>query len=151
MDFNKNENQDNQTENIEFITGPGFQFAQIFVENVFETHIDWSKLLKTDDNYKNQLQVKIQKEFKITPDYLEIKHDLENGYEMGVFLCIGQNIWETNLNNALNFSEFKTFLNIQNYLENNEKVFILLGKGIHKIKKKAEQIACENFLTQNTF
>ena len=70
---------------------------------------------------------------------------------MGVFLCIGQNIWETNLDNALNFSEFKTFLNIQNYLENNEKVFILLGKGIHKIKKKAEQIACENFLTQNTF
>ena len=149
LDFNKNENEDNQTENIEFITGPGFQFAQIFVENVFETHIDWSKLLKTDDNYKNQLQVKIQKEFKITPDYLEIKHDLENGYEMGVFLCIGQNIWETNLDNALNFSEFKTFLNIQNYLENNEKVFILLGKGIHKIKKKAEQIACENFLTQN--
>jgi len=140
LDFNNSSNED-------FITGPGFQYAQIFVENVFETHIDWSKLLKTDDNYKNQLQVKIQKEFKITPDYIEISHDLENGYEMGVFLCIGQNIWETNYLNALDFSQFNNFLNIQKHLEaNDNKVFILLGKGIHKIKKKAEQIACESFL-----
>ena len=62
------------------VTGPGFQMAQIFVENIFEERVDWIKLIKTDDNYKNILQVKIQKEFKITPDYLEIEHDIENGY-----------------------------------------------------------------------
>jgi hypothetical protein len=28
-------------------------------------------------------------------------------------------------------------------LEDNEKVLVFLGKGLHKIKKKAEQIACD--------
>ena len=40
---------------------------------------------------------------------------------------------------------------MKTYAKYGYKDFILLGKGIHKIKKKAEQIACENFLTQNTF
>jgi dsRNA-specific ribonuclease len=44
-----------------FLCGPGFQIAQIFIENVFERHIDWTNLIKNDDNYKNILQVKIQK------------------------------------------------------------------------------------------
>ena len=129
-----------------FVTGPGFQMAQIFIEKIFDLHVDWAKLLKTDDNYKNQLQVKIQKEFKVTPEYIEISHDLENGYNMGVYLCLGQSIWETNQNNALPFSQFNSFINIQNYIESNEKVLILLGSGLHKIKKKAEQIACEYFI-----
>ena len=55
-----------------FICGPGFQIAQIFIESVFEQHIDWTNLIKNDDNYKNILQVKIQKEFKTTPDYIEL-------------------------------------------------------------------------------
>ena len=33
--------------------------AQIFVEAVFE-RVDWMRLIKTDDNYKNILQVKIE-------------------------------------------------------------------------------------------
>ena len=37
--------------------------AQKFIEAVFERHIDWVSLIKNDDNYKNILQVKIQKEF----------------------------------------------------------------------------------------
>ena len=60
-----------------FVTGPGFQMAQIFIENIFEKHVDWIQLIKTDDNYKNKLQVLVQKEFKITPEYIELKHDLE--------------------------------------------------------------------------
>ena len=39
--------------------------AQIFIEKIFETHVDWMELINNDDNYKNILQVKIQKEFKI--------------------------------------------------------------------------------------
>ena len=35
--------------------------VQVFVENVFEKHVDWINLIKTDDNYKNILQVRIQK------------------------------------------------------------------------------------------
>ena len=27
-----------------FITGPGFQMAQLFIENIFEKHIDWIRI-----------------------------------------------------------------------------------------------------------
>ena len=60
-----------------FVTGPGFQIAQIFVENVFERHIDWVRLVSDDDNFKNILQVRIQTEFKPTPDYVELGRDRE--------------------------------------------------------------------------
>jgi len=149
LDFNKISinDEDNWFQNI-FVTGPGFQMAQIFIEKIYESHIDWAKLIKTDDNYKNKLQVLIQKEFKITPDYIEIEHDVDNGYEMGVYICLGQEIYETSPDNAIDFSKFGNFESIQNYLIEHEKVLIFLGKGLHKIKKKAEQIACEIALAQ---
>ena len=145
LDFNKiNINdEDGWFQNI-FCTGPGFQMAQIFVEKIFETHVDWAKLVNTDDNYKNQLQVKIQKEFKTTPDYIEIMHNIDTGYEMGVYLCLGQAIYEVSKNDAKKLSEFANFSAIHEQLLEKEKLLILLGTGIHKIKKKAEQIACEN-------
>ena len=73
LDFNKIiiKDDDKWFENI-FVTGPGFQMAQKFIENVFDKHIDWTSLILNDDNYKNILQVKIQKEFKVTPHYLEM-------------------------------------------------------------------------------
>jgi dsRNA-specific ribonuclease len=77
----------------------GFEAAKIFLETVYEKHIDWAELILCDDNYKNILQVKVQKEFKTTPDYLEISSlDI---YHMGVYLCIGQPIWETCIKKAL--------------------------------------------------
>jgi len=125
-----------------FVTGPGFQMAQKFVENVFEKHIDWISLIQNDDNYKNILQVKIQKEFKVTPHYLEMLRDEELGYKMGVYLCLGQQIYNTTMNEAIHINKFKTFKAIQDYLlENDGKAFIFLGEGQHKIKRKAEQIA----------
>ena len=52
LDFNKISVNDehNWFKNI-FVTGPGFQMAQIFVEHVFEEHVNWMELLQTDDNY----------------------------------------------------------------------------------------------------
>ena len=129
-----------------FATGPGFQMAQIFIENIFEKHVDWTKLIKTDDNYKNQLQVLVQKEFKITPEYVELKHDLELGYEMGVFICLGQEIHEVKVQEAINYNIFGSFSKIHEKFNEDKKLFIFLNKGIHKIKKKAEQIACEEAL-----
>ena len=133
-----------------FVTGPGFQMAQIFVESIFEKHVDWTKLIKTDDNYKNKLQVIIQKEFKITPEYIELNHDLETGYEMGVYICLGQEIYEVKVEEAIDYKVFGSFTKIQEEVNNNNKIFIFLGKGEHKIKKKAEQIACEEALKQLT-
>ena len=126
-----------------FVTGPGFQMAQIFIENIFEKHVDWVQLIKTDDNYKNILQVLIQKEFKITPDYLEINHDIETGYEMGVYICLGQEIHEVKIADAINYKQFDSLIKLHDKFEEDGKIFVFLGKGIHKIKKKAEQIACE--------
>ena len=148
LDYNKLEikDSDNWFENL-FVTGPGFQMAQILVENIFETHIDWIALIQNDDNYKNILQVKVQKEFKVTPYYIEINHDIDSGYNMGVYLCVGQPIYSLKHEHALNLKKFKSFKEIQQELAlNNGKIFLFMGQGIHKIKRKAEQIACNEAL-----
>ena len=132
-----------------FVTGPGFQMAQIFIENVFEKHIDWIALIQNDDNYKKILQLKIQKEFKLTQHYLEIDYTEETGYRMGVYLCVGYNIHNIERTNALHISNdnLHSFSLIQEYLSQNDgKIFLFLGEGVSKNKKKAEQNACENAL-----
>jgi dsRNA-specific ribonuclease len=132
-----------------FVTGPGFQMVQIFVEKVFEKHVDWINLIKNDDNYKNILQVKIQKEFKITPDYLEVnEHNVDIGYHMGVYLCLGQPIYGANKALAIPLKQFKSYYEIHQYMSQHKKIFVFLGEGLHKIKKKAEQIACEQAIEQ---
>ena len=147
LDFNKIEIKDEESwfANV-FVTGPGFQIAQKFIESIFEKHVDWMKLIRDDDNYKNILQVKIQKRFQDTPHYIEINHTDDYGYEMGVYLCLGQKIHEVNKNNAIDFQKYGSFDKIYEILENDGKVFVFLGKGIHKIKRKAEQTACEETL-----
>ena len=90
LDFNKISVKDehNWFSNV-FVTGPGFQIAQIFVESIFENHVNWTKLIQSDDNYKNILQVMLQKTFQVTPIYREISGwDEETGYNMGVYLCL---------------------------------------------------------------
>lgn len=65
LDFNKTivNDDDNLFQNT-FLTGPGFQVVQIFIEQIFEKHVDWIDLICNDSNYKNILQVKIQKSLK---------------------------------------------------------------------------------------
>ena len=147
LDFNKVvvKDDENWFQNM-FVTGPGFQMAQKFIENVFEKHIDWVSLIQNDDNYKNILQVKIQKEFKVTPHYLEIEHDIELGYKMGVYICLGQAIHNVSHKDAVDFSFFKNFKAVQDFILENSKVLIFMGEGQHKIKRKAEQIACNEAL-----
>ncbi len=144
LDFNKViiNDEDKWFQNV-FVTGPGFQIAQKFVENIFERHVDFVELINTDDNYKNILQVIIQKELKITPDYVELEYYTESGYNMGVYICIGNTIHNMDINNAKDISEFDGIESIKNITE---KVIIYLGSHTHKIKKKAEQLACKNIL-----
>lgn len=161
LDFNKIniDDKDGWFKNT-FVTGPGFQIAQIFVENVFDNHVNWIDLLQKDENYKNRLQVVLQKAFKVTPIYCEISEwDEEEGYHMGVFLCVGQHSHGLTRNDALTFENLKyethnntlvpfysinPLENISYYLENiNEKLWLFLGESKHKIKKKAEQSACK--------
>jgi dsRNA-specific ribonuclease len=134
-----------------FTCGPGFQIAQIFIEAVFERHIDWTNLIKNDDNYKNILQVKIQKEFKTTPDYIELSRD-EGGYEMGLYLCLGQPLHEViaQPSAAVRFDSLVDgFASVHRICEENGgKAFIFFARATHKIKKKAEQITCEMAIKQ---
>ena len=133
-----------------FTTGPGFQIAQNFVEKIFETHVNWVELLQTNENYKNILQVKLQKAFRVTPIYKEKTSWCEDeGYHMGVYLCIGDKHY--NFNQYTTVEELpkhsKNIIdNINTHLETNDKLFLFLGESKHKIKKKAEQTACENSL-----
>ena len=151
LDFNRISIKDEYGwfENV-FNCGPGLQMAQIFVENVFEKHVDWTNLINNDDNYKNKLQVIIQKEFKITPDYVELKtpkmdddEDNDKLYVMGLYICFGQNIHNAKINNAVNFDKLGSFKAIHELLEKQDKLLVFLTKAEHKIKKKAEQIACD--------
>ena len=147
LDFNKItiDDEGEWFKNV-FVTGPGFQIAQIFVESIFEKHINWTELININDNYKNRLQVVLQKAFKVTPIYIEVGDwDEVQGYHMGVFLCVGQHYHGLTRNVAITMNDIGTCLeDIIIYIENgNEKIWLFLGDSKHKIKKKAEQAACK--------
>ena len=150
LDFNKiSVNDDDGWFRDLFTTGPGFQMAQVFIETVFEKHVDWIALIRNDDNYKNILQVKIQKEYKVTPYYIEVtEHDNEKGYHMGVYLCLGQPIHSVRSDQAIPMTHFRSHADIHQHMSQYNKIFVFLGEGLHKIKKKAEQIACEDAIAK---
>lgn len=140
LDFNKIDINDDKGwfDNI-FVTGPGFQMCQIFIERVFEEYVDWDRLINSDDNYKNRLQVIIQKEFKTTPDYVELEIN-EDGYTMGIYICLGDKIYNMNMAEAINFNDLGNFVKIHEILEKNNKALIFLSKSTHKIKKKQNKM-----------
>tara|TARA_B100001063_G_scaffold231121_1_gene244939 strand:- start:408 stop:1433 length:1026 start_codon:yes stop_codon:yes gene_type:complete len=153
LDFNKISihDEDKWFDSV-FVTGPGFQIAQIFVEHIFENHVNWMDLIQNDDNYKNILQVMLQKAFQVTPVYREINDwDEEEGYHMGVYLCLNvkSHEFEPSDSHILKIEFFKNnnkpLDNIKQLLLDNpeKKMVIFLSQDKHKIKKKAEQSACK--------
>jgi len=134
-----------------FITGHGFNYAQKFVEAVLEKEVDWTRLISYDDNFKNQLQVKIQKTFKTTPHYIQTQTDACDDDALGevtmaVCLCLNQQIYETTLEKAISFNDLGSFDKILDLTADGSPILVLLGTGTHKIKKKAEQLACAEAL-----
>ena len=104
-------------------------------------------MITNDDNYKNILQVKIQKIFKTTPNYLEIDYSIEEGYTMGVFLCFGEKpLHEHNISDAFKVKNKDDLQKTISLYENSKNGFIYFSEYKHKIKKKAEQFACKNAL-----
>ena len=119
--------------------GNGINYCRIFVENIFNDVVNWVEILENDDNYKNIFQEIIQKEFKCTPEYVMINLDDELRYTMGVYLCLGDKKIEPSDKNIIPSTKLKSFNDIK---ELNTPAIIYFGSGKHKIKKKAEQIAC---------
>jgi dsRNA-specific ribonuclease len=107
--------------------------------------VDWVKLIENDDNYKNILQEVIQKEFKTTPYYAEVcEHHVDTGYHMGVYLCLGQPTFGLKHKDAIPIGRYGGgFADIHQEMSTVGRVFVFLGEGRHKIKKKAEQMACD--------
>ena len=113
LDFNKISIHDDDKwfDNV-FVTGPGFQIAQIFVENIFEKHVNWMELIQNDDNYKNILQVMLQKAFQVTPVYREITEwDEETRLSYGCLFMFNIKSHE--------FEPKMTFLKIEKFFKNN--------------------------------
>jgi len=152
LDFNKITIKDeaNWFENV-FVTGPGFQIAQTFIESIFEQHIDWVKLIQSDDNYKNILQVILQKAFQVTPVYREITDwDEDTGYHMGVYLCLNIKSHEftpqdEKIKGIGFWGSFENLKEAWKHRDNkwDSGLVIFLSESKHKIKKKAEQAACK--------
>ncbi|MAT48875.1 MAG: hypothetical protein CMA27_03490 [Euryarchaeota archaeon] len=152
LDFNKIDinDSDDWFKNV-FVTGPGFQISQIFLETIFEKHINWTQLIQSDENYKNILQVKLQKAFQVTPIYREISEwDEEFGYHMGVYLCLNKKSHEftpqdDDIKTIESFGSFANLIEAWEFRDDkwDTGLVVFLGESKHKIKKKAEQAACK--------
>jgi dsRNA-specific ribonuclease len=146
LDFNRIsiKDEDKWFTNI-FDCGPGFQVAQKFVESVFNTHIDWTKITKQTENFKRPLQELLQSEFKTTPHIMETRSfTQDSGYSIGVYLCLGLNIHKVNVDDAFGIESFNSFREIHEYMAKKQNILVYLGKSNNKIKQVAEQIACKN-------
>ena len=65
---------------------------------------------------------------------------------MGVYICLGQAIHEASIDKSYNWSDFNSFDAIKTKLNDSQKLLIFLTSSKHKIKKKAEQDACDKAL-----
>jgi hypothetical protein len=63
---------------------------------------------------------------------------------MGVYLCSTDHVQQSDIHRAISIDTIKTFDNIKKRKDQ----IIFLGSGCHKIKKKAEQLACLDAITK---
>ena len=63
------------TGEIEFFSGYGFHICEVFLTNLIESRVDFTKLLLLDTNYKDQLLRYFQQNFQDTPKYHELSID----------------------------------------------------------------------------
>jgi dsRNA-specific ribonuclease len=140
-----------------FLTGPGFQFVQLFLERVFERHVDRVKLITENNNYKRILQEKIQQLFKVTPVYVMESQPVrgsgdtsgngvvEGVYQMGVYLCLGQASFGLGRSDSISIWDLEGGIEgVTRYVEEHGgRGFFFLGEGENRVKKEAEQAACK--------
>jgi ribonuclease III len=131
----------------------GYTVCTNFIETVFERFVNWNELLSENSNYKNLFQVIIQKEFKVTPDYILLNGEYDEQTKMNkpqseyhscVVVCCGNtNIHNTNIDSAVHYSTLKSgFEDMKHMMENHGGFMIRFGDHRHSTKKIAEQEAC---------
>lgn len=133
----------------------GYTVCTQFVEAVFEKYINWNEILGENNNYKNIFQVMIQREFKVTPDYVLIngEYDCHTGttkpqveYHTCVVVCCGN---KTIHGQSFDINEIVTFDALANGFDDMKELLetqggftVRFGDSKHSTKKKAEQEAC---------
>ena len=65
---------------------------------------------------------------------------------MGVYLYLGDDQQHIFSKTAIDFKELGSFKSIHNCVETSGECYVYFSRGVHKIKKKAEQMACFNAL-----
>lgn len=127
----------------------GFNVCTQFIENVFETFVDWNELLGETTNYKNVFQVMIQKEFQVTPNYVLLNNDMHDNkpqstYHSGVFVCCGNvTIHNTPIAKAIPYKSLSKGFETMHTLQQTQGGFMVrFADASHTTKKKAEQEAC---------
>ena len=74
------------------------------------------------------------------------ENKLKNKFQTLIYLCLGQAHYALCHENATDYEVFGSLENIKAYFDMHGKIFIFLGESKHKIKKKAEQSACQTAL-----
>ena len=80
----------------------------------------------------------------IPKNYEQDVNENEKLYKMGLYICIGQYIKNVDITTAIDIKLFNSFKLIHETIEKDNKILVFLSAGEHKIKKKAEQMACQN-------
>jgi hypothetical protein len=62
---------------------------------------------------------------------------------MGVFLCLNCEPHQVKLSDAVHYKTLGSFEKIHSHLEDKGRLFVFFAESKHKIKKKAEQAACQ--------
>ena len=122
--------------------GGAHEQCTLFVTSLIEKHIDWRRLMTDNDNYKNTLQILVQKEFKTTPTYVDLGAPEGEGYRMAVQLVLG----ERPPDEAIPLERVKTIAQIHALTNMLGGCRVTLGVAKHAFKKKAEQQASLNAL-----
>lgn len=123
----------------------GFNKTKKWVEILLEKYVDWIQLIKEDDNYKNQLQKYMQQDLKQYPKYLILSSN-KLQTQVAVFYTLSSTITidskDIHWNSTPPF--ISTLYELLSWIDIHPFQSICLGIGIHKNKKKAEQLACQN-------
>ena len=125
LDYNKLEihDEDEWFKNI-FVTGPGWQMAQKFVENVFETHVDWFHSLTMTTTTKTFYKLKYRRNLKLHHIILKSLMILKLVIIWEYIFVWDKQIYEVNYEDAQPYSDFGNFEKIQDCLKENDKVFV---------------------------
>jgi dsRNA-specific ribonuclease len=134
----------------------GMLQASAFAEGVFAEYVDWDRLARTDDNFVNQLQVRVQADLRglqIVPKHV-IATKQTDSYHMCACICINVPLHEAEKPGAVAAAEklgsgrAKTLAIVAAAARAGDRMIVSLGEGRARTKGDATQAACRAALAK---